>query len=329
MNNMKVSIIVPVYNVEKYLDQCIQSIIGQTYRNIEIILVDDGSTDESGKIADRYAAEDSRIIVIHKQNEKVSAARNSGLEVATGEYVCFADADDYLKEDYIEYLLNISVKNDAEISLTTDMYTNYICKENTDDKVEIYSPEKATIKILTYYIPIGVYCKLFKRDFLKQNHLRFIEDIYIGEGFNFNTAAFQRADIIAVGHKQIYFYRRNNPNSATTKFVADKWINGLMAIDRIKKDFICPTKKMLEAWEYARWHTNSDVVNFIQLANAKRENIDMYRACRKIQRQQAKYAFRVELPLREKARAIIQKFFPSLMPLLFKLRSKIRRVSFD
>lgn len=329
--NPVVSIIVPVYNVEKYLSQCIESIVAQSYQDLEIILVDDGSTDSSGAIADQYAQKDLRIKVIHKKNAKVSAARNSGLDAATGEWVCFADADDYLEPDYVEYLLTMAVSNDVDIALTTDMYTNYITNQNLNGNVEIYSPESATIKILTYYIPIGVYCKIFKRSFLVSRQIRFIEEIYIGEGFNFNTAAFQRAQKIAVGHRRIYFYRRNNPNSATTKFVPDKWVNGLYAIDRIKQDFVSPTRKMLDAWEYARWHTNSDVVNFILLAKAKKENKDMYKACRRIQRKNAKYALRgeVELPFRERLRAILMKICPGAMPRLFKLRSKMRKVTFD
>ena len=93
MNGIKVSIIVPVYNVEKYLEKCLDSIVKQTYENIEIILVDDGSTDKSGTILDQYAEMDNRISVIHKKNEGVSTARNTGIEAARGEYICFADAD--------------------------------------------------------------------------------------------------------------------------------------------------------------------------------------------------------------------------------------------
>ena len=92
---MKISIIVPIYNVEKYIRKCIESIINQTYRNIEIILVDDGSPDNCGKICDEYAKKDSRVKVIHKKNGGLSDARNKGTEVATGEYIMYVDSDDY------------------------------------------------------------------------------------------------------------------------------------------------------------------------------------------------------------------------------------------
>lgn len=109
-----ISIIIPVYNVEKYLRRCIDSILSQTYTDFEAILVDDGSTDESGKICDEYALKDSRIKVIHKKNGGVSAARNSGLDVAVGEYVAFCDSDDYLSADYLEVIFNSLKENNAD-----------------------------------------------------------------------------------------------------------------------------------------------------------------------------------------------------------------------
>lgn len=101
----KISIIVPVYNVEKYVEKCIQSLINQSYKNIEIILVDDGSNDRSNKIIDEYAKVDSRILTIHQRNKGVSAARNAGLKVATGEYVGFVDPDDYVDYQMYETML--------------------------------------------------------------------------------------------------------------------------------------------------------------------------------------------------------------------------------
>ena len=104
--NKMVSIIIPIYNVEKYSDECITSVINQTYKNIEIILVDDGSPDNCGKICDNYALKDKRIKVIHEKNGGLSFARNTGLNIATGEYVYFLDSDDYLTDNAIELLCN-------------------------------------------------------------------------------------------------------------------------------------------------------------------------------------------------------------------------------
>ena len=101
-----VSIVVPIYNVEKYIDKCVDSIINQTYKNLEIILVDDGSPDNCGDIADKYAELDNRIKVIHKSNGGLSDARNAGLDISTGEFICFIDSDDYVEMDMIEKTLN-------------------------------------------------------------------------------------------------------------------------------------------------------------------------------------------------------------------------------
>lgn len=320
-NNIKVSIIVPVYNVEKYISQCIESIINQTHKNLEIILVDDGSTDNSGKIADEYALKDNRIKVIHKKNAGVSSARNTGIDNATGEYVCFADADDYLMTDYVEYLLELIVKHNADISLTKEMYTTFYTNQVKEDLIDEYTPEKATIEILIYNIPIGVYCKMFKREFLGKN-IRFVPNIFIGEGFNFNTACFQRANKVVAGHKKIYFYRRNNPSSATTKFSVKKWENGLFAIENIKKDFVIKSSKIMEAWKYANWHTHCDVFNLLVIAGAEKQHPEMYKKCLHIAKKQAWYSFKLPIRFREKIRAIIVMIYPRLIPKLMIARNK-------
>lgn len=104
-----ISIIVPIYNAERYLSQCIESIANQTYQNLQIILVDDGSTDHSREIMGQYATEDNRIVCIHQANGGVSSARNAGLDVASGKYLTFCDADDWLESNYVEKLLEAHV----------------------------------------------------------------------------------------------------------------------------------------------------------------------------------------------------------------------------
>ncbi len=114
---IKASIIVPIYNVEKYLDQCIESLVKQTYKNLEIILVDDGATDSSGAIVDEWAKKDSRIVAIHQKNSGMSAARNVGIKESTGEYILFVDSDDYVTDKYVEELVDALEKEDADISM--------------------------------------------------------------------------------------------------------------------------------------------------------------------------------------------------------------------
>lgn len=105
MNEPLISVIIPIYNVEQYLEQCLDSVVNQTYRNLEIILVDDGSPDKCGAICDAYKAKDERIIVIHQENQGLSAARNAGLDICKGEYIAFVDSVDWVEADYIDAML--------------------------------------------------------------------------------------------------------------------------------------------------------------------------------------------------------------------------------
>ena len=130
MNDILISIVVPIYNVEKYLKQCIESIINQTYKNIEILLVNDGSTDNCAQICDEYAQIDERIKVIHKKNGGLSDARNSGINIAKGKYIAFIDSDDYVSEEYIEKLYNAISENNVRIA-----QCNFV--KVTDDNTEI------------------------------------------------------------------------------------------------------------------------------------------------------------------------------------------------
>ena len=115
----KISVILPVYNVEKYLRKCLDSVINQTYKNLEIILVNDGSTDNSGKICEEYALNDKRIKVIHKENGGISSARNAAIDIAKGQYITFIDSDDDVELDYIGYLYDILKKFNCKMSVCT------------------------------------------------------------------------------------------------------------------------------------------------------------------------------------------------------------------
>lgn len=123
MQKELISVVIPVYNVEDYLERCIQSVINQTYSNLEIILVNDGSTDKSGDICDKYSKIDKRIIVIHKKNGGLSDARNAGIERATGKYIAFVDSDDYIDKEMYEIMYNNLIQNNANISIVNRYYT--------------------------------------------------------------------------------------------------------------------------------------------------------------------------------------------------------------
>lgn len=117
-----ISVIMPVYNMEQYLERCLKSVVKQTYSNLEILLINDGSSDKSGDICEQWAKQDRRIRVFHKENGGLSDARNWGLEYAKGEYLCFVDSDDYMEPDMLEKLLNALEKNAAEIAVCNFVY---------------------------------------------------------------------------------------------------------------------------------------------------------------------------------------------------------------
>ena len=142
-NDILISIIVPVYNVEKYLDDCVKSLVKQTYQNIEIILVDDGSKDKSGKHCDKWLKKDNRIKVYHKENGGLSDARNYGLKKCNGEYVTFIDSDDDVTPDYVEYLYNLCLNYKTDISICS--YNNVIDNKIIDNGVD-YKEEKLSCK---------------------------------------------------------------------------------------------------------------------------------------------------------------------------------------
>lgn len=134
MNKEKVSVIIPVYNVENYIHRCLNSVISQTYDNLEIILVDDGSTDDSGRICDEYKEKDGRVVVIHKENGGQATARNLALDIATGDYIAFVDSDDYIEEDMFYSMMNEFIYNDVDI---------VVCGYKEVDERRVIREEKA------------------------------------------------------------------------------------------------------------------------------------------------------------------------------------------
>lgn len=326
MEKKLVSIILPVYNVEKYVQICLDSISGQTYPNIEVILVDDGSSDRSGLICDEYATKGKRVKVIHQKNAGVSSARNRGMEVAVGDYICFADSDDILMPDYVSYLVGLLETYKVDVAVTTSFFTSFGGKQVVRDKVKVLSGEDAAASILYYHIPIGCYCKLFKRSFLNDHAVRFIPNVYIGEGFNFNVKAFLLATKVAVGHRKIYCYRRDNTESAMTKFKIQKCEMAIKAIDIIRESLIVKSEKMYRACDFAKWHTCSDMYNWMSLAHVKYEYQDMYLSCYQTIRNYSWKALCSPINKRERIRAFLQLIHPYLLVIALKFRLLVYNV---
>lgn len=220
MENPLISVIVPIYKVEKYLDKCIDSIVSQTHKELEIILVDDGSPDSCPEICDKWAKKDSRIIVIHKENGGVSSARNAGLDIAKGEYIAFVDADDYLDLDMYEIMLYELIKYNADAARCA------IVRESESGKKENWGDDNAQAVVVEQkqlladigeavgILPVSPDNKLFKRSVI--GDIRFDTRFKYAEDTLFNFMVARNISSI-VYHDLPRYHYANNPDSAAHK----------------------------------------------------------------------------------------------------------------
>lgn len=294
--------------------------LAQTYENLEIILIDDGSKDQSAAICDEYASIDNRITVIHKDNAGVSAARNSGLEASHGEYICFVDGDDFVVPEYVAYLYALICSGKHDIALTTQMFGKFDEKQVEEHHVKIWSGEDAVEAILCYRVPIGCYNKLFRKELLQ--HVRFLNDVFIGEGFNFNVSAFQRATSVIAGNCKVYYYRRDNAASAMSKFSIQKCECGLRALGIIKENLVFHSKRIDKAWQFANWRTHSDFYDMIVLAGAQKQYPEIYRNLKYVVRHDAMSVLHVQASRQNKLRAMLMWIWPDSIPIAMRLRAK-------
>lgn len=224
-----VSIIVPAYNCIKSLEYCARSIQQQTYTDFELILVDDGSIDGSGKLCDKFAAADSRIKVIHKPNGGVSSARNAGIDAATGGYITFCDSDDYLEPDYLETLVQTAKSNPdcGHIWCCFQTVTGYQ-KENaapnyTSTKSLLCYTLQDYMSLHEMWLDAEPWNKLYRTDIVQTAEVRFPEDLSLGEDWLFNLAYVDASanEKIVVVTKPLYNYMRGNDESLDSKYRKD------------------------------------------------------------------------------------------------------------
>lgn len=231
MRPPKLSIIIPVYNVEKYLDRCVQSVLNQTLRDIEIILVDDGSPDNCPKMCDEYARKNQNIRVVHKKNAGLGMACNTGIEAATGEYIAFCDSDDWVDADMYEIMYNVAKKHDADVVYTglkrvdgKGKILGYLPHPNAfkmyeRDKVRLLADDMiASLPAERYDRKIQVSAKtnIYRLALLKTNDIHFVsEREYPSEDLIFNVSVLMKANRACVIPQYFYNYFVNN-NSITT-----------------------------------------------------------------------------------------------------------------
>lgn len=224
--NELVSVVVPVYNAEKYLDRCISSVVNQTYQNLEVILVDDGSLDGSPEMCDAWAAKDERVKVIHKSNEGAGIARNTALGVATGDYICFFDSDDYAAHDLIEKLYLQIKKHGAEVAICEHKRVNVAKNMYQDSKINstrnVYCGHEVVSEFLleflgedtqsgrVYNIPIALWASLFSMELVKRANWRIVsEREFFSEDLYSLLNLYRHVECIAILNEPLYYYCEN------------------------------------------------------------------------------------------------------------------------
>lgn len=276
--NVKVSIIVPIYNVEKYIQRCVNSLIIQTHKNIDIILVDDGSPDRSGEIIDRLQQRDSRIQVIHTENQGVSCARNEGLRIAKGEYVMFVDGDDWVDTNYVAYFLELAMKNECDIAFSKN---NYSVLDNVSiDEYEIVDAEKAIEWIYSGEIFVAVWNKIYSMRVIKDYNINFDSQIWYGEGMLFNIDILQNVERVAVGELSVY-HQTINPDSAMRSFNLESNYCGLRSLEVQKEHWRIVNSQIEKEWAYHKYRFNRSIIDGIIRSNSLSENREAFNNCKK------------------------------------------------
>ena len=308
--NELISIIVPVFNVEKYLMRCLDSIMKQTYENIEIIVVDDGSTDNSAKIIDNYSMKDKRIIAIHQENGGLSNARNNGLRKCNGNYVAFVDSDDYISEDYIEILYRLIKKYDVKISCCDyKIFSADIeeLKQHKNKKYIEYVMDKEKY-ILEYLYSEGYYIsawgKLYKKELF--NTIKYPEHVLYEDLNTTYKLALECDKIVCCNAKNYYYFMR--ADSITKENFSEKQFdmikNTFEMTEKIKQIYPEYEKAIIYRNVHACFSTYCRLINSDDKKySEKKKQILTY-----INKNKFKILFNCKVPYRDKAAIFVMIF---------------------
>ena len=216
MDKPVVSILIPAYNAAAYLPQCLDSILKQTYRDLQVVIVDDGSKDNTLEVCRECAEKDARIEVYNQENQGVAATRNHLLDKVKGDYVLFVDADDWIELDMVEYLVNLAQSHSADFVMC-DRVINDTKPSREESKVFELKQEQAIVDFLQHDYFVGaLWNKLFKRDVTKE--IRFNKEIWYGEDALFTWGVLQNTRKVVVSSKQLYHYRMNEDSISHQSF---------------------------------------------------------------------------------------------------------------
>lgn len=297
--------------------------MNQSHKDIEIILVDDGSPDHSPEIIDRIAIEDQRVHIIHQQNKGVSAARNAGLQCATGEYVMFVDGDDWVDPDYVSYFLALVKETGSMIGMNKNNYSTG--KIRTSEKRYTVKAETAIEWIYSDEIFVAVWNKIYSRRLLVDNNISFDQTIWYGEGMLFNIQCLQYVDTVAIGEKLVY-HQTYNPDSAMRKFNLKSNLCGIKSLDIQKSIWKKDTPAIEKAWEYHKYRFNRSIVSGLLESGIVAEYPDLYKECIHNIRKDIMMPLTREKTLKAKVGWILYFVSPPLMAMRsISLRRKLLR----
>lgn len=259
----KISVIMLTYNRENLVENCIKSVLNQTFENFEYIIIDNGSTDKSGEIADKYAKIDSRIKVVHTPANSIGKGRNIGLDTATGEYIAFVDDDDTVNSGMLQFLYDLSINNEADISICGSNLKN--CNEKF-----VMSPEESLIKLFDrQYYNVAFPGKLIKRELFKENC--FLEESKFDDIYLMPKIVATANKVVYHGLNYYHFNRHDNNNSAWTtnyQLLTSEILNEYLEVYRLRTEWLIKDFPInADAWRYFEWSFMISMVDKIEKNN--------------------------------------------------------------
>ena len=311
-----VSVIIPAYNIEEYIGRCLDSVLSQTYENLEIIVVDDGSSDGTGKILDDYERKDSRIKVIHKENGGVSSARNKGLDVATGGYIGFVDGDDLIAPEMYETLVNLLEEEDADIAHCgyQMVFPDRVDYYYNTGKRKVQTRKEGLKDLLSgEMIEPGLVNKLYRKNVIKDHRLD--ETVKINEDLLMNYQVFKNSRKSVYYDITPYSYMIRKSSATGSNALSIKREDSLRVLKQIESD--C-TEDELKAIAYRRY--------IYLLMAICRDNVEdrEYKEYQKKQRKQLKQElkkslFKTSIPKKLKYMSMLSSYLPGLMKIIYKI----------
>ena len=307
-----VSIIIPLYNSAKYISECVNSCLAQTYSNVEVIVVDDGSTDNGYELIKEIVSSDDRVRIFHRENSGVSSARNFGIKKSMGEYVCFVDADDCLGVDFVEKMVDCMVEEKADFCFSSNVRSDGAPSDEFCYK--IVTSAEAEADLLGTKIPVGCWNKMYSRQCLATHS--FDERLFYGEGLKFILRVAHDARKIIKCNCSSYCYRRVNPDSATTKFSLDKMDNGDKSLLEIMEIIRGDGGRVVSVWR--QHHALFCLDAMIGALNSDAEK-SIYRKWRNEFLKDAFVGLTLEAGLRSKIRIVLGVVSPRLLSAFSKV----------